>query len=101
MGLVGAQGEASVKILKWLSVWVMVGVMNNIVGLQLLGALGATRYYMRSFVVSSLAYVGLAFLLTQNSVAGPAIALLIGEVILLFLVVVKAIKITGGNREIS
>lgn len=98
MAVLGATNGESANVLRWLAVWVLVSIVNNVVGLQLLTALDLSRYYMKCFLVSSLVYLASAFLLTRSLViVGPAVALLIGEACLFALVAIKARKLMSRD----
>lgn len=91
MAKLGAPGTESSLVLKLLAIWVLISIANNVTGLQLLTALGQSRYYMRCFLASALVYLISAFLLTYAwAIIGPAIALMAGETCLFILVAMKA-----------
>ncbi len=102
MGLLGAPEADASLILRWLSVWVVISVVNNVMGLQLLTALDLSQYYMRGFLGSSLIYIVLAVLLTHYfSSIGPAIALLMSEFCLSIYLTLKAKKLMAYDDERS
>lgn len=98
MTLLGANDSKSAVVLRWLAMWIVVSVANNVTGLQLLTALGMSRYYMRCFFASALIYLVCAFLFTSEfSAIGPAVALMIGEMCLFIMILTKARKLLAHD----
>lgn len=99
MNAIGVDVAAS-HALRWLCIWVLVSILNNVIGLQMLNALGFSRYYMRSFVVAVVIYFMLALFLTYYvSPFAPAIALLIGELTLTSFLAWKVVAIVAEGYE--
>lgn len=100
MKLIGVTDPTSSVILKILSVWVVVSIANNVLGLQLLSALGQTRHYMRCFLASAIVYLAAAFMLTAKfSAMGPALSLSLSEISLFSLVIIKAKQLLGSDHD--
>lgn len=70
-------------ILKYLSIWLLLGVLNNIIGIQYLVASGRDSYYTKSFIIASFITLMLyLFLVGPLSYYGVIIGMIIGEFIL-------------------
>jgi PST family polysaccharide transporter len=99
MRMLGVTEIAAVFILKILSIWVIISVANNIIGLQLLTALGQSRHYMRCFLACTLIYVTSSFCFTiMFDATGPAFALTLSEACLFSLVAHRAKKILSEDH---
>lgn len=80
--------------------WVMFGVINNFIGIQLLVARGYDKYYVNSFItgiafyIASLATIGISF-----GVVGAAASLLFGEFVVFLCIVWSHQKIRNRISE--
>ncbi|WP_341667894.1 oligosaccharide flippase family protein [Alcaligenes sp. SDU_A2] len=81
-----------------LSLWLIGGVINNILGIQILTAMGEVKKYSYSFYLSALIFVLLLLTLTHYYYeVGAALALVIAELILTGLLVYKVKKIYSDS----
>lgn len=83
------------KVIRLLCPWIIMGVMNNILGVQILGAMGEGRPYARAFLTAAAVTIILFLLLTPWMVEiGIITSMLIGEGVLslLILVAIKRLK---------
>lgn len=77
-----------------LAVWLFFGVVNNILGIQILSASGHAKLYSRSFMLAALLTVVLLLILVKAySSIGAAMAITFGEVILFVILLLQVHKL--------
>lgn len=96
----GSQYDEFASIIIYLSPWVLFSIMNNIIGIQLFSNIGEQKYYAICFIICSILYIILCYVLTRYlGFNGTAISLLVSEVILFFLLGRKLIEYWRINEE--
>lgn len=78
--------DNSVFILKIFSLWILLGVINNVLGIQILCASSENKIYARSFLISAILSLLLMFMLCPVIYGvGAALSVTIGEFVLTIL----------------
>lgn len=91
---------SSVLISYLLSVWLFLGVFNNVLGIQTLSAAGHAKLYSRCFIIASfLTIIMMCALIYYFQSIGAAIALMIGEGILFGLLLYKVKPLITKSNE--
>lgn len=81
--LYGMKMMASVYIIKIMMIWLILSVMNNILGIQYLSAKRKDKYYLIAFLIGGIVTIILnLFLIPHYLINGILCAMIIGEIVL-------------------
>lgn len=84
----------------YLSLWLFFGVVNNILGIQMLCALNYNKFYSKSFIISAILTISCMFLFAYSMQgSGAALAIFIGEAFLSLILFLKVLKIQSGRYK--
>jgi len=87
-------------VLRVLAVWLFIGVLNNILGIQYLLASGRYRVYSTCFTAAALTTFVLLFVLVRKySYMGAAVSVTVGEILLTLLMIIVALKSQESPEE--
>ncbi|NWK43823.1 oligosaccharide flippase family protein [Ralstonia pickettii] len=86
------------EVVRWLCPWIVLGVVNNVLGVQVLGAMGQGKPYARAFFIAALTTLALMLSLTPAwAERGIVIGMLAGEFALTMLTAMAVWSVTRAR----
>lgn len=80
------------QVIRYLCPWIVLGVINNVLGIQILSAMGRGGAYARAFLVAALATLALMFALTPTKAEMGVIAGMLGGELMLMMLLIWAVR---------
>lgn len=80
------------QVIRYLCPWIVLGVINNVLGIQILSAMGRGGAYARAFLVAALGTLALMFALTPTKAEMGVIAGMLGGELILMVLLIWAVR---------